>query len=113
MAKRDTNRSTGRLAESITKRRRNILEINMNQITMKIREEEKLKKEKSLGPRKLIIKAYKKNENIEDAYKLVEELNNKFGRIVYTRETVDNWINEELETNSKKGKGIDDDDDAR
>lgn len=110
MSKREINRVNGKVAESIVKQRRNLLDRAMGEIDRERKEQDRAKKEKNLGPRNMIIKAYKKNGNISDAYKLMDEFNKKFGKEVYTQEMINSWINEEFGiSNNKNEKEIDDD----
>lgn len=65
------------------------------------------------GPKMQIINAYKQNKNIEDAYKVADDINQKIGKEVYTKENVNSWIKEEIEKEKRMNKNKDEDSDAR
>ena len=73
----------------------------------------KANQEQVLGPKMQIINAYKQNENIEDAYKVANEINQKIGKEVYSKYMVDSWIKEEIEKGKRINKSRNEDNDAR
>lgn len=47
-----------------------------------------------LGPRTQVLHAYEEKKSREDAYRIANEINEKIGQKVYSKETVDQWIEE-------------------
>ena len=65
------------------------------------------------GPKMQIINAYKQNKNFEDAYKVADDINQKIGKEVYTKEMIDSWIKEEKKKKKRINKNRNEDNDAR
>lgn len=113
MAKRDINKKTGKYSPSFAKQKNDWLQWECYAFDkeQKRREREINPPVKNKGNRLIILEVYRKTNSKEEAYKAIDEINKKFGKEVYTREMVDSWIDEELETsNNRNGKGIDDED---
>ena len=112
MAKRDINKVTGKYAPNFDKYTREHLEQVFLQYDKEQRKREKAinPPPRNIGNRLTILDIYRKTHSMEEVYKVLDEINKKFGREVYTKETVDIWINEEFGiSNNEDEKGIDDD----
>ena len=66
-----------------------------------------------IDPIKTIFEAYRKENRIEDAYKVANKLNRNIGSPVIRKEDVDLWIAEESKRLIQEEKGKDEEDDAR
>ena len=111
MAKSDINRLTGRMGPSIDKIRRESLE----RVFQEMDKELNKKKANPMQPgiRQKIIVAYEKG-GIEEAYKVVEEINKRYKKEIFNKAKVDEWINEYKQTKLlKQGEAKGSDDDAR
>ena len=78
-----------------------------------LNEKKRANQQPVFGPKMQIINAYKQNKNIEDAYNLAEEINQKMGKEVYSKKMVESWIAEEVRKENRKDRNRDENDDAR
>ena len=113
MAKRDINKKTGKYSPSFASQKQSWLEWDCYRFDKerKRTERETNPPAESKGVRGTILEIYRKTNSKEEAYKAIDEINKKFGREVYPRESVDSWINEEFgisNSNEENRKGIDD-----
>jgi len=102
MAKRDIDRH-GKFTRSYIHKM--FLERDINQTANYLYGKTKDRKKK-MGIRHIVMNAYELGGR-DAALKAIEEANKRIGQIVYTEETLDTWIAEELSKRSR------DDDDGR
>ena len=64
-------------------------------------------------PEERLLNSFRQTNNMESAYKVADEINNRIGIDAYTMQIVDSIIDAEIEKQQKGYQNRDDDDDAR